>query len=133
MGPLTNGGVAYGQNVVTTALELVIKEAELEKLERKRLPTALAKAQAIRKNVYAFFAVGLRPTPDAPFKSAAVAASAGQSGTLKLSRLLSQPPGTRLLTSHSCGRPLLRPRPACQEAAYRKRQGCRHGLAAIHV
>ena len=38
--------------------------------------------------------------PDSPLKSAAVAASASQIGTLKASRLLSQPPGTRLFTFH---------------------------------
>ena len=42
--------------------------------------------------------------PGPPLKSAAVAASDSQLGTLDRSRLLSQPPATRLLTGHSSSR-----------------------------
>ena len=44
-------------------------------------------------------------------KPADVAASASQLRTLESSRLLSQPPGTRLWTGHSFGQPLSRPPP----------------------
>ena len=45
-----------------------------------------------------------RGLPDHPLESAAVGASDSQLGTLNRSRLLSQPPATRLLTGHSSGK-----------------------------
>ena len=46
---------------------------------------------------------GGAPPPRPPLKSVAVAASASQIGTLKTSRLLSQPLGTRLLVGDGLG------------------------------
>ena len=106
--PRTLGGIKPWSVKSNGVIQLKERKA-VQPYGQVRYRTLKNQNPCLKGSVSTCFNWGGCAPPDTPLKSAAVAASASQIGTLKRSRLLSQPPGTRLLTSHSFVRPLFGP------------------------